>query len=94
MRWLLWGSWSICLVLVVWAGWWFAQAMLYAGTEPFSAAHDPERLIVGYELVHLPWQALFAVALAWLMRPPHSARKAAPAKGPSPEEASPVHSAQ
>ncbi|MFG2370270.1 hypothetical protein ACGFY9_02170 [Streptomyces sp. NPDC048504] len=32
MRWLLWGLWSICLVIVVWAGWWFVRAMLYAAS--------------------------------------------------------------
>jgi hypothetical protein len=55
------------------------QAVLLAGADLPSAAHDTERLIIGFESVHLPWQAAFAFALAWLMRPPHAPRKAAPA---------------
>jgi len=36
MRWLPWGLWWMCLVLVVWAGWSFVQAMLSA-----SSGDDP-----------------------------------------------------
>jgi hypothetical protein len=32
MRWPLWGMWWMCLLFVVWAGWWFAQTMLYAAS--------------------------------------------------------------
>lgn len=51
------------------------QAMLFAGPDHASAARDAERLIIGFESVHLSWQAAFAFALAWLMRPPHAPRK-------------------
>ena len=53
------------------------QAILFAGPDLPAAAHDSERLIIGFESVHLPWQATYAFALAWLMRPPHAPRKAA-----------------
>lgn len=54
------------------------QAVLFAGLDLPSAAHDTERLIIGFESVHLSWQAAFAFALAWLMRPPHAPRKPSP----------------
>lgn len=53
------------------------QAVLFAGADLIAASHDTERLIIGFESVHLSWQAAFAFALAWLMRPPH-ARKVTP----------------
>ena len=53
------------------------QAVLFAGPDYASAARDTERLIIGFESVHLSWQAVFAFALAWLMRPPHAPRRAA-----------------
>ena len=70
-------------------------ALLYAGDGLTSAIHDPERLIVGYELIHLPWQILFALALAWLMRPPHAPKRAAtpPAAPPSEFRPSPAQPA-
>lgn len=60
------------------------QAVLFAGTDYATAARDSEALIIGFESVHLPWQAAFAVALAWLMRPRH-APKRAPNPSPPPE---------
>ncbi|MCW3848438.1 hypothetical protein OF829_14445 [Sphingomonas sp. LB-2] len=53
------------------------QAVLFAGPDLIAASHDSERLIIGFESVHLSWQAAFAFALAWLMRPPHAPRRAA-----------------
>ena len=58
------------------------QALLISGGDA-SAVHDSERVILALEMIHLPWQAAFAFALAWLMRPPRAARKAAPT-APSP----------
>ncbi|MEZ0242962.1 MAG: hypothetical protein ACAH11_06270 [Sphingomonas sp.] len=55
------------------------QAVLFAGADLPSAAHDTERLIIGFESVHLPWQAAYAFALAWLMRPPHAVKRPASA---------------
>jgi hypothetical protein len=52
------------------------QAVLFAGPDLPSASHDTERLIIGFESVHLPWQAAYAFALAWLMRTPHAAKRA------------------
>lgn len=51
------------------------QAVLFAGSDYAAAARDTERLIIGFESVHLPWQAVFAFALAWLMRPPHAPKR-------------------
>ena len=53
------------------------QAVLFAGADLIAASHDSERLIIGFESVHLSWQVAFAFALAWLMRPPH-AKKVSP----------------
>jgi len=53
------------------------QAVLFAGPDLIAASHDTERLIIGFESVHLSWQAAFAFALAWLMRPPHAAKRVA-----------------
>ncbi|MBK3565305.1 hypothetical protein [Streptomyces sp. MBT62] len=35
-RWLLWGTWGICLLFVVWAGWSFVRTMVYtaSGDDP------------------------------------------------------------
>jgi hypothetical protein len=41
-----------------------------------DARHEAGRLIIWYEAVHLPWQLVFALALAWLMRRPRRARRA------------------
>lgn len=34
-----------------------------------TSLHASEPTIIGFELVHLPWQLVFAIALSWLMRP-------------------------
>lgn len=31
-RWLLWGTWGICLLFVVWAGWSFVRTMVYTAS--------------------------------------------------------------
>lgn len=51
------------------------QALLLAGDDPAAAAHDSERVILALEMIHLPWQAAFAFALAWLMRPVRASRR-------------------
>jgi hypothetical protein len=61
------------------------QAVLFAGPDYASAARDSERLIIGFESVHLTWQAAFAFALAWLMRPPHAPKKAVDPSPPHPQ---------
>jgi hypothetical protein len=50
-----------------------AQGLILAGDS--IDTHRTEPLVLWFECVHLPWQAAFAVALAWLMRPPRPARR-------------------
>lgn len=52
------------------------QGMVFAGDTPDT--QDREALILWFETIHLPWQIVFAVALAWLMRPPRVVRKPIP----------------
>jgi len=54
-----------------------AQGLMLSGDT--MDTHRVEPLVFWFECVHLPWQIAFAVALAWLMRPPKPARRAATA---------------
>ncbi|MES2444479.1 MAG: hypothetical protein V4574_16760 [Pseudomonadota bacterium] len=52
-----------------------AQGLILSGGS--IDTHEPEALILWFECVHLPWQAVFALALAWLMRPPRPVKRSA-----------------
>ncbi len=52
-----------------------AQGLILSGET--MDTHHVEPLSLWFETVHLPWQALFALALAWLMRPPRAPKRAA-----------------
>ncbi|MEI9852456.1 MAG: hypothetical protein WDN24_18145 [Sphingomonas sp.] len=52
-----------------------------AWTAAFEHRDDAERVIVWYETVHAPWQAAFALFLAWLMRPARGARSRETSQG-------------
>jgi len=45
-----------------------AQGLILSGGAMDTHATEP--LVLWFECVHLPWQIVFALALAWLMRPP------------------------
>lgn len=51
-----------------------AQGLILSGETMIT--HRTEPLIIWFECVHLPWQLVFALALAWLMRPPRLAKRA------------------
>lgn len=65
-------------------------------TDALRITVEPGRAILWYQIVHLPWQLLFALFLAWLMRPLHAG--AVPPvetfESPPIEEAAPASSAQ
>jgi hypothetical protein len=49
-----------------------AQGLILSGGA--IDTHEREALTIWFECVHLPWQAVFALTLAWLMRPPRLPR--------------------
>jgi hypothetical protein len=52
-----------------------AQGLIFTGQS--ADMQDSEALILWFETIHLPWQIVFSVALAWLMRPPRVTKKSA-----------------
>ncbi|MDF7774343.1 hypothetical protein P1X14_03715 [Sphingomonas sp. AOB5] len=50
-----------------------AQGLVFTGQS--ADTHDREALILWFETIHLPWQIIFSLALAWLMRPPRAVKK-------------------
>jgi hypothetical protein len=64
------------LVLTVIGALGMAQGLILSGET--MDTHRTEPLILWFECVHLPWQIAFALALAWLMRPPRPPKPAAP----------------
>lgn len=72
---------TVALTLIGAAG--IAQGARFAGGA-VRAAHDPGLLIIGFESVHFPWQIVFTIALAWLMRPLPQRAASAPNIPPAP----------
>lgn len=50
-----------------------AQGLILSGETMLT--HRTEPLIIWFECVHAPWQIAFALALAWLMRPPKAVHR-------------------
>lgn len=56
------------IVLTILGALGMAQGLILSGET--MDTHHTEPMILWFETVHLPWQLTFALALAWLMRPP------------------------
>jgi len=61
------------IVLTILGALGMAQGLILSGET--MDTHHTEPLILWFECVHLPWQMVFALSLAWLMRPPRPVRR-------------------
>ena len=61
------------IVLTILGALGMAQGLILSGET--MDTHHTEPLILWFECVHLPWQIVFALALAWLMRPPRPPKR-------------------
>lgn len=61
------------VVLTVLGALGMAQGLILSGET--MDTHRAEPLTIWFECVHLPWQLVFALSLAWLMRPPKPVKR-------------------